>query len=239
MRILDKNNIEVKEPDYTKGYLINDSLLKCHHEAVEAVEEVGHFETVKEYENGGKDVKWVVDIPAVEPKDAWDEYEEIQRFIEYTEEEFAKIEFAESRRQLTTDEVTTIFMKAQINTVEIDDHTSLRMMNYYPTFEEVIGQTVKMGFKFTYCDEMYKTIQPELMIQEHYKPSEGTESLYTKIDLERTGAAYDPIPYSGNMALENGKYYTQYDVLYLCNRDTVNPVYHDLKELVGLYVESV
>ena len=38
------------------------------------------------------------------------------------------------------------------------------------------------------------------------------------------------------MALENGKYYSQDGVTYLCNRDTVNPVYNPLRELVGLYV---
>lgn len=161
----------------------------------------------------------------------------------YTEEQLENIQIEkekaaleESRQQLTLEEVTAIFMKTQLNAMDIPDQTSLRMMNYYPSFEEIIGQTVDIGFKFTYNDEMYKTIQPTLLIQEHYKPGEGTESLYTRIDLERTGAIYDPIPYSGNMALENGKYYTQDDVLYLCNRDTVNPVYNKLSELVDLYV---
>ena len=41
------------------------------------------------------------------------------------------------------------------------------------------------------------------------------------------------------MALENGKYYVQNDTIYLCNRDTVNPVYDDLSRLVGLYAETV
>ena len=48
----------------------------------------------------------------------------------------------------------------------------------------------------------------------------------------------DPIPYSGNMALEAGKYYSQGGAVYLCTRDTVNPVYSDLADLVGLYVEK-
>ena len=41
------------------------------------------------------------------------------------------------------------------------------------------------------------------------------------------------------MALENGKYYSQDGTTYLCNRDTVNPVYNPLRELVGIYVEIV
>ena len=43
--------------------------------------------------------------------------------------------------------------------------------------------------------------------------------------------------YDGNMALESGKYYMQDYVIYRCTRDTINPVYHALAELVGLYVE--
>ena len=49
----------------------------------------------------------------------------------------------------------------------------------------------------------------------------------------------NPIPYSGNMALISGKYYAQDGVTYRCTRDTVNPVYAALKDLVGLYVEVV
>jgi hypothetical protein len=41
------------------------------------------------------------------------------------------------------------------------------------------------------------------------------------------------------MALEQGKYYSQYGVTYLCIRNTGVPVYHDLWHLVGLYVEEV
>ena len=52
------------------------------------------------------------------------------------------------------------------------------------------------------------------------------------------GSMYDPIPYEGSMALENGKYYSQNGVTYLCNRDTINPVYNPLSELVGIYVEQ-
>ena len=48
----------------------------------------------------------------------------------------------------------------------------------------------------------------------------------------------DPIPYSGNMALEAGKYYSQSGAVNLRTRDTVNPVYSDHADLVGIYVEK-
>ena len=49
----------------------------------------------------------------------------------------------------------------------------------------------------------------------------------------------DPIPYDGNMALESGKYYSQSGAVYLCTRDTVNPVYNALADLVGIYVKTI
>ena len=92
MRIFDENGIVIESPDMEKGYLKNDSLFVMHHEAVEAVEEQGHWVTIKEYPNGGKDVDWVIDLPAVEAQEAWDEYEDILRYVLYTEEELAEME---------------------------------------------------------------------------------------------------------------------------------------------------
>ena len=85
---------------------------------------------------------------------------------------------------------------------------------------------------------LYKTAQV-VTVQEIYKPGEtGTESLYTRIDMDHLGNKYDPVPYSGNLALTAGLYYMQDWVIYKCTRDTGNPVYHSLAELVGLYVDK-
>lgn len=154
--------------------------------------------------------------------------------------EQAEAEAYERTRPLTAEEVTSMLIKQQVNTLEVDDQTALRMRRYYPTFAELVGQTVKLGTKFRADDsenaDLYKTIQPELTIQAHYPPGEGTESLYTRIDEIHDGTQYDPIPYNGNMALENGKYYSQDGIVYLCNRDTGIAVYNKLADLVGIYV---
>lgn len=145
------------------------------------------------------------------------------------------------RRPLTAEEVTALLIKQQINTITVDDQTALRMRRYYPTFADLVGQTVTQGTKFRATDsedaDLYKVIQPELTIQTQYPPGEGTESLYTRIDEIHDGTQYDPIPYNGNMALENGKYYIEDGVIYLCNRDSGIAVYNRLAELVGIYVE--
>ena len=97
MKILDENNVELPSPDLSKGHLVEERLFISHHPAVEAVEEQWHYETVAEYPNGGKDVAKVIDAPGVEAKDAWDEYETIQRYVPYTEEELAAMEEARNK----------------------------------------------------------------------------------------------------------------------------------------------
>lgn len=91
MRILDENNIELTEEQINLelGYLKPESIISIHHEAIEEVKEVGHYEVIAEYPNGGKDVAWIIEAPGIEAKEAWDEYEDIQRYVLYTEEELA------------------------------------------------------------------------------------------------------------------------------------------------------
>lgn len=92
MRIFDENNVEITSPDLSLGYLVQEEMFVVHHEAVEAVKEQWHYETVKTYPNGGKDVAKVIDVHGVEAREAWDEYEAILRYIRYTDEQLAEIE---------------------------------------------------------------------------------------------------------------------------------------------------
>lgn len=101
MRILDQNNNELKEVDYSKGHTVEEKIVIAHHEAQEGIEEQGHYETVAEYPNGGKDVKWVVDVEGVEAKEAYDEYEDILRFVPFTEKELAVNRIAVLKQKLS------------------------------------------------------------------------------------------------------------------------------------------
>lgn len=100
MRILDENNVEITAPDLTLGHLVEEEVFVAHHPAVEEVPEQWHYETIKEYPGGGRDVVKVVDVPGVEAKAAWDEYETIKRYVPYTEEELAALEEARNRPTL-------------------------------------------------------------------------------------------------------------------------------------------
>ena len=141
----------------------------------------------------------------------------------------------EAQAEVQVAAIPVVQMQAQ----ELDDAQALTIKAIYPQWLEIIGKTVKLGYKFLYGNVLYKTLQDSLLIQEQYIPGEDTESLYAVIDETHAGTQEDPIPYNGNMQLENGKYYSQDGMLYLCNRDTDIPVYQELKDLVGLYVEAV
>lgn len=154
----------------------------------------------------------------------------------------ARYKDEEKRRPLSLTEVQELLVRQQINTLTVDDQTALRMRDYYPEWTDLAAaqySTDKAGYKFTHGGELYKTIPAVHTFGAQWVPGVGTESLYVRIDETHDGTKYDPIPYTGNMALEAGKYYAQDGVTYLCSRDTGNPVYHALSELVGLYVEVV
>ena len=156
--------------------------------------------------------------------------------IDEMEIENRKAEVAMQKRPLTQEEVSRMLIAQQINTLSVNDAAAYRMREFYPAWEDVIGKTVDAGYKLTYQGALYKVISAHT-VQSNWIPGTGTESLYARIDETHDGTKYDPIPYDGNMALENGKYYAQDGVTYICTRDTVNPVYNALSELVGLYVE--
>ena len=142
---------------------------------------------------------------------------------------------AERCRPLTEVEVLSMLIPTQINTLAVDDNTALRMTAFYP--EWVADVSYAIGFKVQRNGKLYRVVQAHTSLA-GWEP-ENALSLWEEINETHSGALEDPIPYSGNMALESGKHYMQDYMIYLCNRDTGNPVYQPLKDLVGLYVEVV
>ena len=96
----------IENPDLTLGCL-RPGTRTVHHEAVEGIEEVWHYETVAVYENGGMDVRRVVDEPGVEAMPAWDEEIDIQIYHPYTQEELDRIE-AERNKPTTEERVAQL-----------------------------------------------------------------------------------------------------------------------------------
>lgn len=89
--IYNENMEHIENPDLTLGYLRPGTRTE-HHEAVEGVTEVWHYETIAEYPNGGKDVRKIIDVPGVAAQAAWDEEIPIQIYVPYTQEELDRME---------------------------------------------------------------------------------------------------------------------------------------------------
>lgn len=119
--------------------------------------------------------------------------------------------------------------------VTLDDETALTGVELFPRW--TIDRAYVVGDKVQRNGKLWRCIQAHTS-QIGWEP-ENVASLWTEICETHAGTLEDPIPYNGNMALESGKYYSQNSKIYRCTRDTVNPVYHALSDLVGLYVEKV
>lgn len=125
MRIFDEldNELNANELDFSKGYLKEEKIFIKHHDAVSAVEEQGHYEIIKEYPNGGKDVEWIIDVPKVEAKEAYDEYEDIQRFVKFTQKELNSFRIEELKQKLN--ETDYCVLKIAEGSATYDDYSEI------------------------------------------------------------------------------------------------------------------
>lgn len=117
----------------------------------------------------------------------------------------------------------------------LDDNTALRMVTFYPDWVE--GFAYSDGFKVRFGDGLWKCLQAHTA-QVGWEP-EAVPALWERVCESHAGTEDDPVPYGPGMALEEGKFYHQEFVIYRCIRSTGAPVYHDLSELVDIYVEEV
>lgn len=115
----------------------------------------------------------------------------------------------------------------------LSDTDAVRAVALYDEWS--IGTPYEEGYKVRRIGNLWRCIQPHTS-QAGWQP-ENAPSLFERIDETHKGTDDDPIPYSSNMALKAGLYYSEGGVVYLCTRDTENPVYNALSELVGIYVD--
>lgn len=129
--------------------------------------------------------------------------------------------------------------KILIKTTSLTDQEALQCKSLYPSWNSYIGKSLNAGEKITYKGRLYKVRQTISQVLENQPPSVDTAALYEEIVEDHAGTLEDPIPYNNNMELFKEKYYIQNDIIYLCTRDTGQPVYHNLADLVNLYVQKV
>lgn len=113
--------------------------------------------------------------------------------------------------------------------------TAPKLFERWENYTEFTADDIANDLRIVGDDGKLYRIKQAHTRQEEWLPS-ITPSLYERVGDGYSGTIDDPIPYDGNMTLENGKYYSQDGVTYLCTRDTGIAVYNPLVDLVGLYV---
>ena len=115
----------------------------------------------------------------------------------------------------------------------LTDTDALDAVALFPAW--AVGVEYEKDTRLRRNDKLYKVLQAHTS-QADWLP-EDTPSLYAEVAAPGQGDTPDnPIPYNNNMELVKDKYYSQDDVVYVCFRDTGIPVYNNLADLVGLYV---
>ena len=133
MKVYNKEKTQIlTEYDLTNGYLIEDTIT-INQPEIQAVEEQFHYETIKEYENGGKDVKKVVDVAGVEYQPAKTYEEEIYVYIPYTPNELADFLVKNGIVENTAD-VNRLVIEGIQKALRDDDEFPIR---YYSKDEEM------------------------------------------------------------------------------------------------------
>lgn len=134
----------------------------------------------------------------------------------------------------------TKLMLMTINTMSLDDQQALEVKSLYPTWESFMGKQLEKDMKIQYDGKLFKVVQTHTA-QEDWYPSISTASLFTEIVEDHAGTLEDPIPYpaDGNMVIYNGKYYIDNGIIYKCIRDSVNPLYTSLANVINNYVQTI
>lgn len=162
------------------------------------------------------------------PDDVVSDFEEVDEIPEYA-----------PPSEHSVNEQMLVFARTMMKTtVDVLSTVALEMPDLSPNFVDMIGELVKTGQILRYMGQLYR-VRQDHTVQAIYTPGLETAALYEVIDREHAGTLVDPIPYAPPMQIFSGKYYKQNGVLYLCTRDSEQPLTHDLIDLVGTYVETV
>ena len=100
------------------------------------------------------------------------------------------------------------------------------------------GDSIAAGVREWYKESLYKCITPHNW-QSDWAPDVAT-SLWANVSeeaQEADGSREHPYAWEQGMTSYNGKYYTEEGVLYLCIRDSGNPLYFPISSLIGTYFQ--
>lgn len=191
-------------------------------------------------EDADKVIMLQVFVPLDESNDAFDEITASEKERIMNSKLVASGQITAINENLNS---VSLLMTNSINSFGLSAEKALEFKDFFPVWDDIIGNFVGVGFRFRYKGKsedytLYEVIQQHT-IQQDWIPGVSTASLYKAVNISNEGSESDPIPYTPPMEIYNGKYYTQNGVLYKCVRDSGIALTHDLSALVGNYVQTV
>lgn len=124
-------------------------------------------------------------------------------------------------------------IKYSINSLDLSNNDTIKYKDYLPDWNDYVGKSLPKDFKFRYNNQPYQTLQYINVVLENQTPN-IVYALYAIINEEHKGTLEDPIPYVQQMAIEKGKYYSQYGVVYLAVQNMPTGMPYDLNQIPAI-----
>lgn len=115
-----------------------------------------------------------------------------------------------------------------------DDQEALAVKCLYKNWSKQLGRELTVGEYVQHGDRLYRVLTTHVA-QANWEPGVGTESLFVIVDKTHAGTIDDKIPWSNNMECEEGKYYIEDNISYLCIRSSGIALQCKASEVVGNY----
>lgn len=133
--------------------------------------------------------------------------------------------------------INKLVQVAKMKLPELDDNTAAQYGELYPEWSSIIGKEVTVDTRLWYNGNLWKVTNAHT-VQADWTPDTAS-SLFVKVAKDTEGGTINnPIHYSINMELIEGKYYIEDGIIYLCTRSLAQSVWK-LADLVGLNVTIV
>ena len=130
---------------------------------------------------------------------------------------------------ITDKSLKAIMKQAQINSESNTDEQALEVKVLYPEWADISeGETLKEGKRVNHEGVLYK-VKTTHDKQSTWNPKDS--NLFTPIDETHKGTIDDPIPWVSGMVSEQGKYYIDEGITYLCSESSGVGLYAQPKDL--------
>ena len=117
-----------------------------------------------------------------------------------------------------------------------DDQEALAVKCLYKNWSKQLGRELVVGEYVQHGDRLYRVLTTHVA-QANWEPGVGTESLFVIVDKTHAGTIDDSIPWNANMECEEGKYYSEDGVIYLCVRASGIALQCKIVDVLGNYFQ--